>query len=91
MRRVGQARKRDANEPQIVRALEQIGVAVQKISAPGFADLICWHPHEGLRLLEVKGLKGKLTPLQIEHRQDGWPVCIVRSVADALAIFGVTQ
>lgn len=90
--RVGQARKRDANEPAIVRALEQIGVKVQKVSAPGFCDLVVHHPHEGVLLLEVKAEKrGRLTPLQIAHWQDGWPVCIVRSVADALALFGVTQ
>lgn len=89
MPRVGQARKRDANEPAIVQALERIGVKVQRVSAPGFADLICWHPREGVRLLEVKSARGKLTPLQVEHRQDGWPVCIVRCEADALAVFGV--
>lgn len=83
--------RRDANEAQIVKALEQIGVRVRRMSAPGFADLVCFHPREGVRLLEVKAPKGKLTPAQIEHRQDGWPVCIVRNEAEALALFGIVQ
>ena len=87
MRRVGQARKRDANEPPIVAALQRIGVKVKRISEPGFADLVAWHPTKKiLKLLEVKGDKGKLTAAQVEHH-DGWPVVIVRSEADAVALF----
>lgn len=56
----------------------------------GFADLVCYSPHEGVLLVEVKSATGKLTAAQVSHRQDGWPVCIVRSVAEALALFGVT-
>ena len=90
MRRVGQARKRDANEQPIVEALERIGARVQKVSARGFCDLVVYHGGVVL-LLEVKGAKGKLTPAQVEHREDGWPVVIVRCEADALAACGVTQ
>jgi hypothetical protein len=91
MRRVGQVRKRDANEAPIVDALKRMGVRVQKVSEKGFVDLVCFHPSKGVRLLEVKADKGTLTPAQVETRRDGWPVCIVRNTADALALFGIVQ
>lgn len=89
--RVGQSRKRDANEAEIVRALEQIGIRCRRLSEKGMPDLLCYSPREGVLLLEVKSATGKLTAAQVSHRQDGWPVCIVRSVADALALFGIVQ
>lgn len=89
MRRVGQVRRRDANEAPIVDALRKIGVRVQRVSEPGFADLVCYAPSVGVLLLEVKGRKGILTPTQIIHHASGWPVHIVRSEADALALFGI--
>lgn len=89
--RVGQARKRDANEKPIVEALERCGVRCRRISERGFADLICYAPRAGIVLLEVKAKKGKLTQAQVEHRADGWPVVIVRSEAEALHACGVTN
>jgi len=89
--RVGQARKRDANEPMIVDALKKAGVRVTKASIEGFPDLICYKSTHGVQLLEVKAPDGKLTPAQVKHTAEGWPVVIVRSPADALAVFGVTQ
>lgn len=88
--RVGQARKRDANEPAIIHALEEIGVQVQQLSIPDFADLIAYHPREGVRLLEVKNPMGRnrVTVGQAALAED-WPICVVRTVADALALFGV--
>jgi hypothetical protein len=88
--RVGQARKRDANEKPIVQALERIGVRVRRISEKGFADLVCLSPRTGhVVLLEVKSSSGKLTREQIRYSNDGWPVIVVRSTAEALAVFGV--
>lgn len=88
--RVGQARKRDANEAGIVTALERCGLLVQRISERGFCDLIVRGHRCGIVLLEVKSKRGKLTEAQVEHRQDGWPVVIVRSAADALHACGIT-
>jgi hypothetical protein len=85
--RVGQARKRDANEKPIVEALRRAGVLVQRISERGFCDLVCMTKIEGgfsLVLLEVKSRTGKATKAQVEYRRDGWPVVIVRTVDDAL-------
>lgn len=87
--RVGQTRKRDWNEREIIAALRQIGVVVLPVSGAGVPDLICWHPHEGLRLLEVKTPRGTLTEAQRQINRL-LPVSIVRSVAEALAVFGVT-
>jgi hypothetical protein len=44
---------------------------------------------EGIRLLEVKTATGKLTEAQKLTVCSSLPFCIVRSVADALAIYGV--
>lgn len=84
---MGQARKRDANEAPIVQALEAIGVKVKRISEKGFADLVCWHPRCGVRLLEVKGPKGRATTAQYVALAEGWPVITVRSIDDALRLF----
>lgn len=80
--------KRDANEPAIVDALEAIGVVVHRLSHPGLPDLLCWSAREGLRLIEVKAEKGTLTEAQ-RRTVSTIPFCIVRSVPEALALFGV--
>lgn len=57
------AAKRDANEPEIVAALEMAGWTVIKVSDSGFPDLLC--ARKGvLKLLEVKMPDGELTPAQ---------------------------
>jgi Holliday junction resolvase len=86
--RVGQARKRDFVEAGIVATLRQIGVTVVPVSGKGAPDLIAWHPREGVRLIEVKSQTGKLTPAQ-EDLHEKLPICIVRNVEEALALFNV--
>lgn len=84
MRRVGQARKRDAGEGAIVKALEAVGATVFKVSGKGVPDLFvarrgAWYA------LEVKSKTGTLTPAQ------QWPdagVSIVRNVEQALRAIG---
>jgi hypothetical protein len=88
MRRVGQTRKRDLNEPAIVDALESIGLTVVRLSAPGVPDLLVWSPWDGTRLLEVKSGTGRLTPQQEEFVM---PFTIVRSEQEALALYGVKE
>ncbi len=39
--RVGQARKRDWNEPDIVEALRKFGVRVWRLNGAGLPDLLC--------------------------------------------------
>lgn len=89
--RVGQSRRRDANERAIVRALRQIGVTIIWLSAPGVPDLLAWTAREGYRLIEVKRPKGKLTTAQQQTRALGVPFCVVTSVAEALALYGVAS
>jgi hypothetical protein len=89
--RVGQARKRDTNEPAIVEALTQLGAVVFRLSAPGCPDLLVgwrgnWLP------MEVKSATGTLTPMQqvlTELTDNGVP--IVRSVDDALMALKVLR
>lgn len=88
MRRVGQTRKRDALEPFVVEALQDIGVTVFRISGAGCPDLLC-HARGVWLPVEVKsGKAGKLTEAQIEARQRA-PYPVVRSVSEALQLFGV--
>lgn len=76
------AAKTDNNHGEIVRAFEKCGARVLSLAAMGrgVPDLlvsIC----NRLRLVEVKGAKGKLTPQQVEFTQH-WPVDVVRDVSD---------
>ncbi len=86
--RVGQNRRRDWNEACIVSALESIGVSVLRLSAAGCPDLLTWHPASGLRLIEVKGPRGKLTPQQVAFKSRV-PFTVVRNEVEALQLFGV--
>lgn len=86
--RVGQARRRDANEAAIIEALRDIGVTVIPLSEKGVPDLMAYSKWDGLRLIEVKMPKGTLTPAQQEMRAL-LPFSVARSVEQALAIYGV--
>lgn len=93
MARVGQARKRDANEKAIVAALEAVGAFVFRLSGEGVPDLLVayrgvWRP------LEVKSAKGTYT------REQEWQflqagatarITTVRSVEEALAAIGLPR
>ena len=89
MRRVGQARKRDAIEAEVIDALESIGIDCWRLSEPGLGDVLT-HSRGKWLPLEIKSGKGRLTPKQAEL-QKRVDLPIVRSVADALAVFGVTD
>lgn len=87
------AAKRDDNEAVIVTALQSAGWTVVRVSDSGAPDLICVRMGD-LRLVEVKGPKGTLTPAQevaFERlNKAGVTVLVVRSPADALEALGVT-
>lgn len=55
------ANRRDANEPEIIQALEAIGVSVYPMDRP--LDLLCGYRGKNI-LIEVKVPGGKLTPAQ---------------------------
>lgn len=87
MRRVGQARKRDANEGAIVHALKQVGASVIRISEPGAPDLLVLYFGD-LFLLEIKSRQGRPTRLQDQRLLEGWPVFLTRTANDALKAIG---
>jgi hypothetical protein len=82
--------RKDANQPEIVQALEAIGCSVWVMHQP--CDLLVGRNTPlGQRayLLEVKNLKGRgkrLTPAQVEFRKS-WkgPFAIVTSPEQAIA------
>lgn len=91
------AAARDANEPDIVEALETVGASVQRLSDRGVPDLlVCFRG--ALFLLEVIGdakakkyrKTGGLTPDQVAWHER-WPgrVALVRTTDEALQAVGL--
>jgi hypothetical protein len=93
------ARKRDDNEPDIVKALQAVGAVVHRLDETGVPDLMVgWGRRT--HLLEVKcelgprgGDRSKLTPDQVTWHQ-GWkgePAVIVRTPIEALRAIGAIK
>ena len=81
--------KVDSNHAEVRDALVQMGYLVLSLAAVGggVPDLLVYQPsRKRFGLVEVKQRKGTLTPDQVKFQADGWPVTIVRSVDDALAL-----
>ena len=76
------AAKRDANEREIIDALEAHGVSVTQLSQEGVPDLLCSYRGRWF-LVEVKSEKGKLTEDQADFmsKHDAW-VTVARSKED---------
>jgi len=81
------AAKRDANEAQLVDALQRLGWSVLKVSEPGAPDLVCGRG-AALVLVEVKGDKGQLRASQRRFRERwrGPAPVVVRTLADVEAL-----
>lgn len=80
----------DQNHGEIVKALRKVGVSVADTHGlPGFVDLVCGYRGRSY-LLEVKDRNGELTEDQTKFVL-GWrgDYHVVRSVTDALAVFGM--
>ncbi len=90
------AAKIDANQPEIVKALRQMGVSVQHLHSVGSGcpDLLC-AVNGRVFLIEIKdGSKvpsaQKLTPDQVEwHAAWKSTVHIVRNIDDAIAVVAI--
>lgn len=88
--------KRDAVEPLIVDALVARGFHVDRVSAPGFPDLVVSkRGPNGSRhvwFIEVKQPKGRYTPKQITWRSkwQGPQPWTIRTVEEALKFPDVT-
>lgn len=87
-------RRRDENESEIVAALQSIGIAVWRNSSIGQPDLNTYDRwairRRGWLPIEVKRPGGKLTKEQ-QAVYDEAPFPVVESVAEALALFGVSD
>lgn len=82
----------DANQQAIIDALRKTGCLVVSLTrvGRGCPDLLVCKGGR-LRLLEVKLPTGKARTAQLEFQAAGWPVSVVRSVDDALALFAARQ
>ena len=80
-------KRRDANQPAIIQALEQVGAEVWVLDRP--CDLLVWF-RGVLHGLEVKLPKGRYTPKQQEDRAEGRAAWIktVRDPVEALKAVG---
>lgn len=83
MKRKSYAKKRDANEPEIVDALRKVGC---KIVYLDWVDLLVNYKGK-VYLIEVKTKTGKLTSDQ-EKNFKHWPIHIVRDAGAALLAVG---
>lgn len=107
MRRVGQSRKRDANEMAIVKALLACGAQVLRLGSKDAPDLLvrCGayqciaDGYQGQHgrvwgkyvLMEIKTVRGRVKAGQSAFHAL-WPeTVIVRSVSDALAAIGASR
>ena len=85
MKRQAHAKKRDANELEIVRALEKIGATVERMDDP--VDLLVGYRSKTY-LIEVKAARGKLTGDQVDFIANwkGSPIYVVRDAETAIDI-----
>ena len=76
--------KRDANEPEIIAFLKAAGASVERLSTKGLPDLLIGY-RQKTYLVEVKGEGKKLNANQVDFVSGwkGWPVVVIRSIADA--------
>jgi hypothetical protein len=79
--------KVDNNHKAIVDAFRSCGWLVLSLApvGQGVPDLLI-SKHGHMRLVEVKGKRGKLTEQQMDFIKSGWPVDVVRSVGEALIL-----
>lgn len=79
------AARRDANEPEIITALEQLGFAVERVSSPGIPDLLMSRAGQWY-VAECKTDGGTPTPAQIATRKRARAtIPTFRSIEDVVA------
>lgn len=78
--------RRDSNERDIVKALQQAHCRVLRSDV--FDLIVQRGPYTFL--LEVKTQDGKLNQKQINRRESGWLFSVVRTVDEALKAVGIT-
>lgn len=79
--------KRDANEGEVVAAFKAMGCLVQRLDQPVDLLVYCFQAmNHRLHLVEVKTAKGDLNDKQKTFRAAGWPVHVIRSADEAIAL-----
>lgn len=76
--------KRDSNEQEIVKTLEELGFAVERINSEGMPDLLLSKARRWY-VVEVKSATGPLTQLQKEmHARAKADIPVLRSREEAI-------
>ncbi len=81
------AARRDKTEPEIFRALRQVGADV--LSLDKFDALILFRGQ--LYMIDAKVAKGKATKRQADLVKRGWPLRFVRTPEEALKCIGAIK
>lgn len=82
------AHKRDANEPELIRACVDVGAKVIQLSGDGVPDLAIYF-RSVWKLVEVKLPKGRLTEAQDwDETVSPGAVPVVRTVDEILEVIG---
>ncbi len=87
-------RRVDDVQPECVAAMRAVGASVWLLHMVGHGGpdaLIGYHGRN--ILMEFKGRYGTLTPDEVRWHREWWgePVCVVRSVAQALRAIGAEE
>lgn len=80
--------RRDANEADIVQALNKCGRKCLRLDA---FDLLVLNPDKSLTMLEIKTRTGVPTVLQQTILDQGWPLKMVRTVEETLKAVGAIK
>ena len=82
------AAKVDQNQEAIVEALRASGWLVHSTArlGAGFPDIVAYKASSGVRLIEIKHPRCGLGIAQIRFQLHGWPVSVIRTIDEALAL-----
>jgi hypothetical protein len=79
--------KRDANEPDVIRALRRVGAQVVRLDVFDLLVLFRGQPY----LIDIKSEHGKPTRAQRTLVALGWPLRFVQTPEEALAVIGALR
>lgn len=79
--------KRDSNEREIVDTFRALGCLVHRLDQPCDLIIFCFKSlGQRLHLIEVKTPTGQLNEKQSAFMAAGWPVHVIRSADEAIAL-----
>lgn len=81
------AARRDANEPEIFRALRDVGALVLPLDK--FDALVLFRGK--IHMMDCKVKKGRATKNQDKLINEGWPLAFVRDELSALKMIGAVK